>query len=121
MNEPMLNQVIDKLAEKFGVAVDKVQPMAEEVLRQYVMRASVEAVMCFVFVASLIVYGSWAAKKARSLPYVDVGKSHPEVCGTAICLGISVVISFVLIFILAGVGTQAIMRAVAPLPSILGL
>ena len=35
MNKEDVNGVIDKIAEKLGVAADKVKPLAEEVVKQY--------------------------------------------------------------------------------------
>lgn len=49
MNANDVNQVVDKLAEKVGLAADKVQPIAEEVVRQYTVRALYDSVCWMVF------------------------------------------------------------------------
>lgn len=115
------DHVVDRLAEKLGVAVDKIQPLAEDTLHQYIVREwflgivwlLVGAAVFFLGVSLVIgkhgvkstakdKQGDWAGQKVAAIAFG----------------GLMAVVGFVLISVL---GIEHISRALSPLPSILGL
>ena len=74
MDANSLNQVVDKVAEKLGIAVEKAAPIAEQVVKEYAARAEVGAVACAVvgivgflmLIAGLVVL-SWSVSKDNPL------------------------------------------------------
>jgi len=58
-----MEKVIDKIAEKAGVAVDKIQPIAEEVVRQVEMRAFIMMIVMAVVVTVSLLVGSFVLLK----------------------------------------------------------
>ena len=114
MDATQLTDVVDKMAEKVGVVAEKLQPVAEEVMRQYQLRAVVYAVaaagtaIVLTFAGSLLM--RFVLKDRR--PRDDDGAFFLVVLG-----GLMVVVGACLLF---GVAVPHIGRAVAPLASILG-
>lgn len=71
-----INKVVDNLAEKLGVAADKLQPLAEETVRQVQVRGLMNALIA-VAVAAMIVAAGWrvrvqAAKRLDASDAVQV-------------------------------------------------
>lgn len=111
MNE--LSEVVDKLAEKIGVAGTKLQPIAEECLKQYGDRALLWAVasLGLVFVVGVVVIALMF--RTRQIEYDDDDRHLVQALiifgGTALWAGL----------LMAAVVNLG--HAIAPLPSILGL
>lgn len=105
MDATQLTDVVDKLAEKVGVATVKIQPVAEEVLKQYVRREW--ATMLIGLAIALL--GLWCKT------FSEIKADEDE---RAFVYGIFAV---VLLLIGAAVGIEALLHLIAPLPAILGL
>lgn len=55
MKADEINKVIDKLAEKIGVAVEKVEPIAQEVIEQVQSRALLQGFSCIALIVFFMV------------------------------------------------------------------
>lgn len=105
-----VNQVVDKVAEKLGMAVEKVAPLCEQVIREFQMVSIMQAVGCFLMAAAVLVAGRqlsrWCARERNE-------DDNAGEWGAA--LFITRVGSWVACFILVGVGVFTfIPRALAP-------
>ena len=126
MEAEQMGKVVNAVAEKVGLAVEKIQPLAEEVVRQYQMREACLAVVFGVLflggVFALIKYVAWA-KRAIAVEEEEEKAKGKEVelgvYGVALLLGVLIFVATCLPA--AILGTKAVLRAVAPLPSLLGL
>lgn len=99
-----LEKVVDKLAEKAGVAVDKMQPIAEEVLRQVEARALVQIICASILVVLIIAASIFFERKADRYDK-----------------GMAVFIGMLLAFLGVVFLMSAISAYVAPLAQILGV
>ena len=106
---------VDKLAEKLGVAVEKLQPLAEETIRQYVARETAYAIIggFFAFVGFFFLF--------CACPYFvkKVTETKEEAYGSlAVGCGI-----FGVVGIIGGLveGISALGNVLAPIPGLLGL
>jgi len=119
MTTPNIETVIDKLAQKIGVAADKLQPLGEEVVRQVAERGRLHACAG----AFLLVLGVCCALRGLCfLGRVLPGKLDER----EVCISIAGMVSLgILSFLLAGVGQHYLSMGleawIAPLPTILGL
>ncbi len=103
--------LVDKLADKFGVAVEKLQPLAEEVVRQYVVRSWLCAFSVFGGCVILMICGIWFWRAACATKMED--DRVQTVCLSALMVAASLICFCI--------GIEYVCHAVAPLPSILGL
>jgi len=109
-----LEGVVDKLADKLGVAVNELKPVAQEVLDQYIMRAKVCSIIWAILLAGSIICVTVITKFV--LKKWD-GFGEGEECLSCICL---VCIAIFIIIAILMVSSN-INEMVAPLPSILDL
>ena len=110
MNTNEVAFIVDKIAEKLNVAVDKVQPVAEETIRQYVLREQF--------------YGYCLAGYALIFLFILIGGLISERFLKEDRRGIGYIISIfafivMLMFIEVVIGHFA--NAIAPLPSLFKL
>ncbi|MEK6879363.1 MAG: hypothetical protein AABY22_07145, partial [Nanoarchaeota archaeon] len=98
--------IVDKIAEKLNVATDKIQPIAEETLRQYQVREFFYANCGFGFATFLLII---------SIIIFILGFRTPDKDSCSIAI-IPLIIMFIcLIFAINAYG-----RYLAPIPSIFG-
>ena len=113
-----LTELVDNLADKLGVATEKLQPLAKEGLDQYIMRETMFTIALFaVALISIlgIYFGFHIAKNAPQTENCgDV--SGILVFGVAMCVISIIGFGVGLINGLCHLG-----NALAPLPSLLGL
>ena len=107
-----LSAVVDKLAEKLNVAVDRLHPVAQEVLEQYVVRQWFGAYCCLG--AALLLAGVFLLFLRSALKY------EPGTDSFALRFAVGAA-SLVLALLLTPIGLSNMCRAIAPLPPILGL
>jgi len=62
-----VNTVIDKLAEKLGIAVEQVKPLAETVIREYQLQSIAGAVACGILVVIGLLTLRWFAHSIRKV------------------------------------------------------
>lgn len=55
----MDEQFIEKVAQKLGLAVDRLQPLGETIIREYVRAAWVQAIGCAFFTIALLLLLRW--------------------------------------------------------------
>ena len=115
MDASQVNQVVDKLAEKIGLAVDKVQPIAEEVVRQYAAR---EVFMARSLLAFSVLCITAAVMGAYSLCTMDDKESSEGKIVASIMAVMVGGFAFVGCIIVSSIKYG---NAIAPLASILGL
>ncbi len=109
MSGTEIEQVVDALAEKMGMAADKLQPLAWEVLRQYQMREMVCAIACGAICVAL---GSFILRVWRRCEFTDEGPNKATIMVViAACGMIPALVQ----------GIIAIIHYIAPLPSMLGM
>lgn len=113
-----LNEVIDNLADKLGVATSKLQPLAKEGFDQYVLRETIEAGICFFLFAVFVVFCFIGFKTAKNAPPVD---NDLDINGLLVFGVVTLILSFIGVCITLGLGITSLSHAVAPLPSLLGL
>lgn len=109
--EQDLTLIVDKLAEKLGVAVEKLTPMANVVIEQYVKREFVWGLCCIGFSCLSIVLAVVAWKLA---PKDDEDARQ-------ILRAVSLVICLIIAAILLGEAADHFGHWMAPLPSLLKL
>ena len=115
MNANEVGQIVDKLAEKMGVAVEKIQPLAEEIVRQYQARALAQVVICGLIACALCVVGAALLRKGNAYQEKHGGDNG------AFDLFVAATASFVVACVPVGSAIASVMHYIAPLPSILGL
>ena len=114
MQNVNLENVVDTLADKIGLAATQIQPIAEETLRQFQMRAIVGVIVGCVLGLLLIFPGIFCIKKA-----LYYNKEAEEEISFAFTVG-SVLILFAAVMSTC-IGLGSIGDAIAPLPGMLGL
>lgn len=106
--------IVDKLAEKIGVAAEKLAPIAEEALRQYVVRESIYAIMGGV--AVLIGIGlltiCWKSAKEHMV------NDEELYFGAGMVSGIGGILFSTIGFV---EGVTGLVNAIAPIPGLLGV
>lgn len=110
MNSDDVNKVIDKLADKLGVAVEQVEPLAEQVVSQYVLRSTFWGIGSLIIAISFLVVG--VVMCHRTL------KDNPH--ETEVAAAWAIIMSVIALIPLA-LAFQNLGNAIAPLPSMLGL
>jgi hypothetical protein len=109
MDESQWEGVIDKIAEKLGVAVDKIQPLAEEYVRQVQMVGWVyifAAAFCFILSVTIFIVALRTYAKGREERWKD-----EAVCAVAI---IASIVWPILLGVSAGVFFPGLARVLAP-------
>ena len=108
--------VVDKLAEKIGVAVEKLMPVAQEVIRQVRLVGVVEAVTGAAFLVMAVVC---ALLFKRVVTVAEA--TGREYTGSALVMSMALGTAAVLLFILGIVFVpDGLIQYVAPLPHLLG-
>ena len=113
MTVPDINQVVDKLAEKIGVAAEKLLPIATETIRQVSLRGYTVAV-CLAVLSLVTLSGCVLCAHL----HIKM-RTEPHSCYEGGWLAVT---------ILSGIATLALLctaivflaQGVAPLPSLLG-
>lgn len=121
MNGVDVGQIVDKLADKLGVAVDKIQPLAEETVRQIVLRSWIWAGIAFLSVLGGIIlfiatFKLWT-KLANKYSEEHSRWEEADAMQIVLRLILSVAMSTVGIVEFA----NNIGSALAPIPTILGI
>ena len=112
MNEEMIGSITDKLSKEIGIAVEQLQPLAEEVVRQY---ASREYMFAGCFAASATI----AVCVAVIGVVVSIKRQEDEEVSMALAVG--AVFALIVAAICFAVGASHLANAIAPLPSLMGL
>lgn len=109
-----VNQVVNNLAEKLGVAAESLQPLAETIVHEYVMRCWMEFLAYVIGIVVLNV-SAWAADRFIMIRFKDESEPvlHPF-CAATVRIG-----SLMASIPLFAHGALAIIRAVSPHYSIL--
>lgn len=109
--------VIDKMAEKIGIAVEKLQPLAEETIRQYIARETAFAICGGIAVLFGLFLGLVCIKSAIKVGE-DLSSKGDKYIPLVVISGIAS-----LIFVIVGMveGIAGLGNALAPLPGLLGL
>lgn len=119
MDAATVETLVDKLAEKIGCAVEQVQPIAQQTLEQYVARETFIAIVCSV--AAAIGVCSIIVAAIRAIACRDLN-SRGEWPGPRVAVVMIFGFSgFIMTLIGTIEGVKAYARAIAPLPSLLGL
>ena len=105
--------LVDKLSEKLGLAAEKIQPIAEEVLRQYRIEHILFTIIGVIILLVGIGTGLLLIKKGKASE--DEGSD-----GTGLCIVGGMTIFFGLLVGLP-VFVNGLVCYVAPLPNMLGL
>ncbi|KKN89678.1 hypothetical protein LCGC14_0235240 [marine sediment metagenome] len=125
MDANQVNDVIDKLADKMGMAADKVQPLAERVVSEFQSQATVTAICCGILVVIGIVLlpfllrmGIRATKEERIIKnpggYYE-GRGYPGRASARMAVGFaSSIITTILTFVCAVETIIHVRHAVAP-------
>lgn len=76
-----LENVIDKLSSKIGIAIDKIKPITDEILRQYLAGRIVYIIMwsifCFIsFFAALCFFRKVLQWRAYNKQLIEASKKH---------------------------------------------
>ena len=111
-----MNAVVEKVADKIGVAVEKLAPLANEVIRQYRLKSA-----CYVagLVVALLVVAILARWAWRFTEPDEAWKADEEVrCNIRAATGLVTLLSALLAL---GFIVHYLTRVIAPLPSLLGL
>ena len=108
-----VNQVIDKLASKLGVAAIEVQPFAERLIREFQVRAIV-GLICSAGVTLLV----WAvvivlARYCFRQQDLSISQGKTDECWGPFGVGLSI-IGFLLSLIPIGIAIRYLMQTVAP-------
>jgi len=118
----MNSETVDKLAEKIGLAAEKLQPLAEETLRQFQMRAGLwftitglAAFLCF----SGLTYCVWLGVRGSGRDECGC-RLHPDGPDDDV-LVFAAASLFVFGGVTAGIALINLGHYLAPLPSMLGL
>lgn len=118
MDATQINEVVDKLAEKIGVAADALKPIALETVRQVQLRGLVFAgitVLCtVVMVASLLRLTRQAvAIPLRDTGYDPNGGRTAAIVATTAGVLVATLIGFIVTAVFLG-------QYIAPIPYLLG-
>ena len=113
MESVNVETLVDKLVEKIGLAVNKLQPITEEVLRQYQMEHIFLTIVGAIILLTGIGTGLLLIKKGKALDDND-----GEGIGLYIVGGLSI---FFGLFVGLPVFINGLACYIAPLPNILGL
>ena len=113
-----LESVVDKLADKLGVAVNQLEPIAQEVLDQYIARATVFTIVWAVFLVVFSIAINYSIKRIFKEKKKDYKEKDDDIivaffCVSSIC-SIMILVSTIQVFCYAS-------QVFAPLASILGL
>ena len=114
MNGSEMTEVVDRLAEKVGVAVDKLAPFAEEVVRQYQFRSFVLAGVGLFGCAIVACAGVLLIRRG-------VMQRERENYDAASTLSNSGIVCCIAAVIGLGLAAVKLGDALAPLPALLGL
>ena len=124
MNAVDVSAVVDKLAEKLGVAVEQVQPLAEEVVRQYVVREWAFAIGCAILWIALLGLCAIAAQTGLRNGHKEAARDAnytSDETSWYILAAASGIVALIATAICAGHVVYFVSHALAPLPSLLGL
>lgn len=111
MDATQISQVVDKLAEKIGVSVEQLRPIAEETISQVSMRG------WSLFIAFIV--GTLFMLLAVIVFCMLFRKTEDD--DAAVLLGLGIVFSFVGCIVFFCMAIYNLGHWVAPLPSIMGL
>jgi len=119
-----MNGLVDKLADKLDVAVDKVLPVAQEALEQFVVRetslAIVSGALAVVGLVALFFCGALVYKSATKLGDCKCCEEPPYVAG---CIGGGLGSIFALVLLCAQThcAVYHAAKAMAPLAALVGI
>ncbi len=118
MDASQVNEVVDKLAEKVGIAADKLQPLAEQAIREYQMSQIVGAVVAGVFLLlGLVLIAQCVRRLPRLLTECEEATSTRAQAQPATVATLSVILGIIGLFmsiITLVEGLACARRAVAP-------
>ena len=87
------------LAKKLGAAVDELGPLANEVMEQYITRATVFLVISVFFFSVFAVLGVYYTKRAMAANRKEQGKRYIDQDSTATVLNaVLAVVSWIVVF-----------------------
>lgn len=119
MDPNVVNQVVDKLAEKIGIAADKLAPVATEAIRQvsalgswYCLMASVCAVVVLICAGQI--------QRAAAAYYEEHGPAYGKDALCAARVSVCVFIGLLLFFVGIRLVAEGLPRWIAPLAYLLG-
>ena len=110
-----MNGLVDKLADKLDVAVDKVLPVAQEALDQFVARETMFGIGCF-FAALLCVVGFYVGWRVYSRKEESRWGDDNKMFG-----GMTMMVSGLVAGLFCGLGLGHIGNALAPLAALVGI
>lgn len=106
-----INQVIDKLAEKLGMAANEIAPLAEKIVAEYQAKATVGAIVCaavaVVLIGATAAWVRFGMKQYAARKCKDEDGWLPAIIIPAVGCGIAVVPLFI-------EGLQYLMQSIAP-------
>ena len=112
MNTEQMETVVDKLAEKIGLAVDKVGPLAQQTIDQYVKR---EMMLCCAYSVGIVVFTVVAAA------LIMLALKYAEGDCRVMAIFMTSILWIVLCALFGAEAVSAYGHTIAPLPSLLGL
>ena len=113
MDANSVNQVVDKLAEKIGVAADKLMPLGEETIRQVQARGLMQAGIGAMFLLVPVVLGLLCWRYNKKLDAMKSSDVCPLMATGFVVGGIALIIG-------AMVAYYGMSEWLAPLPCLLG-
>ena len=111
-------KVIDKIADRIGVAAEQLQPLATETVQQYQLEHAIGAILWGGIGLLFLIFVVFLSRKTFKIIVHEDGFDDDASAALHI---IPVVISSVMGFALLGHGYSHLARAIAPLPHLLGI
>lgn len=111
-----MDKVIDKLAEKLGVAVDQLRPLGEQAIHEYVIRSRMYAGGCFLMGVACLLMTIIIFRHAILLRRKRPNDYYDESTGWFIGAAMATIPTLLLI----GVGLGYLADSFAPLIGLLG-